>query len=170
MPWRTWPSSLHRFSARLLPNTLLVHGAPIITSITGVSNQQIQTIMISGSGFGTASAYSGDSGSIAFFDLDHNAPDGWSGGFVGTFPGGFLAGVPNPVGVDDAVGLIIDSWTDSTIVLGGFSGAYGSNGWILNNGDDVELFVWNAQTGSGPATISTVVGSSSSAQNRDRSC
>ncbi len=130
----------------------------VITSVSDISTQQDQTIALAGSGFGTLGPYIGNSGDIAFFDLDHNAPDGWSAGFAGLFPGGLLPGVPSPVFVNDAVTLVVTSWTDSRIVLGGFSGAWGANGWLLNNADDIEIFVWNAQSGNGPAYIKTQVG------------
>ncbi len=102
----------------------------VIASVSDISTQQFQTI----------------------------TPDGWSAGFAGLFPGGLLPGVPSPVFVNDAVTLVVTSWTDSRIVLGGFSGAWGANGWLLNNADDIEIFVWNAQSGNGPAYIKTQVG------------
>jgi hypothetical protein len=59
---------------------------------------------------------------------------------------------------DNLVTLVVTSWTDSQIVLGGFAGFYGSNGWVLNKGDDVAFYVWNAQSSAGPASANTIVG------------
>ena len=126
---------------------------PVITSVNQISTQQLQRIVIAGKGFGNQSPYTGNSSYIALFDLDNHAPDGWSAGFDGIFPGGFLPGVPASTPVFDAVTLIVNSWSDSSIVLGGFSGAFGFDGWTLSHGDEIEIFVWNAQTGIGPASI-----------------
>lgn len=45
----------------------------------------------------------------------------------------------------------VESWTDTEIVISGFSGDYGLHGWKLTAGDDLEIGVWNPQTGVGPA-------------------
>ncbi len=59
--------------------------------------------------------------------------------------------------------LIVRSWEDSTIVLGGFSGAWGESNWTLDMGDqEQEIYVWNAQSGNGPAIITTSVATCSS--------
>ncbi len=118
-------------------------GGPQITSVSQISNQETQTIVVNGSRFGTQSPYTGDSSSIKLVDGTL-----FSAGFVGTFQG---------TAENDLLTLVVNSWTDSQIVLGGFSGSWGANGWKLNNGDQVELYVWNAQTGAGPATITTTV-------------
>ena len=56
------------------------------------------------------------------------------------------------------VTLDVTSWTDSEIQLNGFSGDYGKNGWILNDGDIIEVLVWNPNTGLGPALCMVAVG------------
>lgn len=117
--------------------------SPQITSISTLSTQQTQTITITGSGFGSQTGYTGDSAYIAFNDGTK-----FSAGFVGTFEG---------AAVNDLVTLVVQSWTDSQIVLGGFSGSWGSNGWTLSNGDQIQVYIWNAQTGAGPAVIATTV-------------
>ena len=48
----------------------------------------------------------------------------------------------------------IFSWTDSEISFSGFAGYYGQGGWVVSNGDDIEVEVWNTQSGKGPATCS----------------
>jgi hypothetical protein len=135
--------------------------APIITGVSALSTQQLQTITITGSGFGTQAPYTGDSSSILFDDRVC-APTSFSAGFAGTFPGGLLPCISSPVVVGDLVTLIVNSWTDTSITLGGFAGAWGSFGWTLGTGDPFELFVWNAQSGIGPASCSGGVGAASS--------
>jgi hypothetical protein len=36
------------------------------------------------------------------------------------------------------------------VVISGFSGDYGVKGWKLTAGDDLEVAVWNPQSGDGP--------------------
>jgi PEP-CTERM motif len=121
--------------------------SPTITSVSPISTEQLQTIVISGSGFGTQAPYTGDSAYIKLFDVTKL----WAAGYV-------LPGVE-----DDAVTLIVESWADSSIVLGGFSGDWGGpnpNGgtWTLGVGNEVQTYVWNPQTGAGPASITTTAG------------
>jgi hypothetical protein len=113
---------------------------PVITGVSEISAQQTQTITITGSDFGTMSPYSGDSASIALTDLTA----GWQ---AGNAPDG------------NVVTLDVLSWTDTSIVLGGFGSAYGDYNWTLTNGDQEEVQIWNAQTGSGPASYDVTVGS-----------
>jgi hypothetical protein len=120
-----------------------------ITSVSQISGQKSQTITISGTGFGTMSPYTGDSGSILVYD----ATVPWSGGFSGTFPGGYAVCGASPCSFTDTVTLVVDSWTNTKIVLGGFAGAYGSP-YVLTPGDSVSLFVLN---GDASASITTTV-------------
>jgi hypothetical protein len=124
---------------------------PEITSFSAISTQQTQTIAITGSGFGTQGPYAGNSLYIEFFDFTA----GWAAGYSGPCYNGhvYYGGT-----CSDAVNLVVQSWTDSKIVLGGFSGAWGSNGWTLANGDQAQISVWNAQSGSGPASVTITVG------------
>jgi hypothetical protein len=116
--------------------------APVITTVSPILPQQTQTIMISGSGFGTQPSYTGNSHYIRITDVTR----GWNAGSSDD-PGG------------DAVTLAVASWTDSQIVISGFTGAYGQGTWSLNAGDTVQVQVWNAQTHAGPATYTLSVGS-----------
>jgi protein involved in polysaccharide export with SLBB domain len=102
-----------------------------INSVSPILPQQTQTITISGAGFGTQAAYTGDSNYIALVDT---TAAGWNAGHSGS-----------------AVTLAVSSWTDSQIVLSGFSGSYGTNGWCISPGDQLSVRVWNAKTGAGPA-------------------
>jgi hypothetical protein len=127
--------------------------SPKITSVSQISTQQIQTIVITGSGFGTQNSYTGNSAYIALFDLSNGQ---WQAGNVGSLEGAFE---------NDWVTLIVKSWTDSQIVLGGFSGSWGQNSlgetpsgnWTLRVGDQEQIDIWNAQTAKGPASITTTV-------------
>jgi len=129
------------------------HAGPIITSVSQISTQESQTIQIVGSGFGTQAPYTGDTGYIKLFDVTKS----WAAGYL------------NPGIEDDFVTLIVESWGDSSIVLGGFSGSWGAPNpslpgttWTLNDGDKEEIYVWNPQSGSGPASITATIGSSAS--------
>jgi len=51
----------------------------------------------------------------------------------------------------------VQSWTDTDITVKGFNGSYGQNGWLLNPGDEIEIAVWNPQSGVGPAVYHTRV-------------
>jgi hypothetical protein len=53
--------------------------------------------------------------------------------------------------------LDVESWTDSQIVLSGFSGSYGEQGWKLNTGDELEIAVWNPQSGAASAVYGLTV-------------
>jgi hypothetical protein len=85
---------------------------PEITSFSAISTQQTQTIAITGSGFGTQGPYAGNSLYIEFFDFTA----GWAAGYSGPCYNGhvYYGGT-----CSDAVNLVVQSWTDSKIVLGG---------------------------------------------------
>ena len=118
--------------------------SPTITFVSKISTQEYQTIVIRGSGFGTQSPYTGDSISISFYDLTAN----WQAGYDGCYWGYCTTNV---------VTLIADSWKDKKITLGGFSGGWGEQNWTLNIGDQEQVCVWNAQSGDGPACVTTTI-------------
>lgn len=124
----------------------LAFAQPQITRVTKIATQQFQTITITGSGFGTQAPYTGDSNYISLLDM--TAQPGWQAGYDGCLLGFCTT---------DTVTLIVNSWTNSKIVLGGFSGAWGTHNYILNKGDSVQLSVFDAQTGSGPAQVTVTV-------------
>jgi len=103
-----------------------------MTVITGVSwNNATQTVVITGSGFGTQSPYNGDSSFLSLLDLQEGPTGtGWDAGFGGS--------------EDDLVTLNVTSWTDTQIVIEGFTGSYGSNNWVFQPGDQVVVGVSNA--------------------------
>jgi len=109
-----------------------------ITSVSPILPQQTQTFTITGAGFGTQAAYSGDSDYIELVDST----------------GTWFAGQPG-----NMVGLSVSSWSDTQIVITGLPGAYGTNNWCISPGDQLYIKVWNAQTGAGPATYPIVAGS-----------
>ena len=113
-----------------------------ITSVSQISTQQYQTITIRGTGFGAQAPYIGDSPYIAFSDFTQV----WEAGHIGN---NFV----------NAITLIVDSWTDSDITLGGFSGGWDSKttNWTLRNGDSIGLAVINPQSGQVPAYWNGVV-------------
>ena len=123
-------------------------GEPHIEAVSTVLPKELQTITITGRGFGTHEPYTGDSDYIRASDLTK----GWNAGWAKD-PG------------SDKATLVVSSWTDTEIVLFGFAGAYGSGQNVLGAGDDISLQVWNAQTGRGPASyrlvVSTLASSSS---------
>jgi hypothetical protein len=105
-----------------------------------------QTIRIEGSGFGQHAPYTGCTSFIELADLTGAWNAGWQ-----------EPGSP----YSDNITLMIVSWTDSEIVVGGLAGDYGAvfdaggshYDWNLKSGDQVRIRIWNAQTSSGPAVF-----------------
>jgi Big-like domain-containing protein len=120
--------------------SLALAQAPVISQVSKITTQQFQTITIQGQGFGTHKAYTGDTPYISL--LDQTASPQWQAGY-------------SPY--NDTVTLIVHEWEDTKIVLGGFSGAWGTYNYTLAIGDTEQIEVWNPQTGSGPATVYTTV-------------
>lgn len=116
-------------------------GVPVITSVSQILAQGIQTITIKGTGFGTLEPYNGDSPYIWI----RNETRGWNAGWTGNSP-------------IDYVTLGVSSWTDNQIILSGFTGSYGSSGWVHMNNDLITVSLWNPQRGRGPGQCRAVVG------------
>jgi len=108
---------------------------PTITAVSPIVSEQTQTITITGSGFGSQSAYTGNSNYISLGDTSGTP---WYAGKTG-----------------DGVTLAISSWTDSQIVLAGLSGNYGTT-HCIRPGDQLTVSVWNAQSGNGPSVYPVV--------------
>jgi hypothetical protein len=108
---------------------------PVITKVSRIKPQQYQKIVISGSGFGTMQPYNGDSAYIRIRDKT----GAWDAGHVSASE-------------TDSVWLDVTQWSDSKIVITGFTNDYGQQNWVLNTGDKLDVYVWNAQDGNGPAT------------------
>src|SRR5476649_520928 len=80
--------------------------APKITSISMITTAEHQTITITGTGFGTHKPYTGYSDFISFYDASRK----WEAGYQPDL---------------DSVWLIVNSWTNTKITLGGFAGKWG---------------------------------------------
>jgi hypothetical protein len=109
---------------------------PSITAVTPVLPEPVQRIVIRGHGFGTHAAFARlDSPYLAIRDKSAR----WAAGRI------------TPENVNE-VTLTVASWTDSEIVVSELSGAYGTRWWRLNAGDEIEIAIWNPQSGAGPAS------------------
>src|SRR5579864_1049741 len=103
---------------------------PKITSVSKITTAQHQTITITGTGFGTHSAYTG---TTKFISLDDQTKK-WEAGFSPDL---------------DTVTLIVNSWTNTKIVLGGFAGKWGTSNFTLAVGNKEDIKIWNAQGAGG---------------------
>jgi hypothetical protein len=120
----------------------LTSSPPMIVSVSQFLPTQNQTITISGRGFGTYPPFvNHTSDYLKILDASIN----WSAGYSAD---GYRG---------DSVTISVSSWTDSQIVITGFSGAYGQMGLAFNAGNNVTIYVWNPQTGAGPAAFNLVV-------------
>ena len=105
--------------------------APVITSISPITTQKDQRIVIKGRGFGNQRPFRGDSTAFLLSDLTRN----WNAGCVLWQGSGTASSA--------AVTVNVAQWTNVKIVITGFGG-YGG-GYKLADGDRVEIVVWNAQ-------------------------
>lgn len=110
---------------------------PVITSVSTIYPTQTQTITINGQGFGQLNPYIGNSPYLVIFDLTRQ----WSAGCYPTC----------------GVTLNVISWSDTQIVISGFTGHYGTQGWMLYAGDAIKIQVWNAPSKGEPANYTTTV-------------
>jgi hypothetical protein len=132
-----------------------LNAAPIINSISGINDQQVQTIDLLGNGFGTLAPYIAQSNNHIIFD---DRTRGFSAGFAGLLPAG-CCGNPSAGFANDLYTLTVSLWSDSEIIVGGlqyngFANVFGT----LANGDLIDIYVFNAQTNEGPGHISCIVG------------
>jgi len=105
-----------------------------VVSVSAIIPEARQRIVIKGTGFGLHVPYAHtDSPYLAIRDLTGH----WSAGRM----------IPQN---SDEVMVDVENWTDTEIVLSGFSGDYGVKGWTLAAGDELEIAVWNPQSGVGP--------------------
>jgi DNA-binding winged helix-turn-helix (wHTH) protein len=110
---------------------------PHVDSVTAVLPQARQRIVITGRGFGLHVPYAHtDSPYLAIRDLSAH----WAAGRM----------IPQN---SDEVMIDVESWTDTEIVVSGFSGDYGVRGWKLAAGDELEIAIWNPQSGVGPGVF-----------------
>jgi len=134
--------------------------APVITSVSPISTDLSQTIIIKGSGFGNTQSQTMSLGDGSIDTVGGGSTpviqihdDGWCGWEAGTQDG--------PTTGADSIGIILVSWTDTKIVLGGFGSALYTNGqWSISSGDPMRIVVLTA---GGVAEYETkVTGSSNS--------
>lgn len=126
--------------------------APTISSVTWSWNTAQfpgqQTVVISGSGFGSSQLYAGDSYYLQIQDIT----SGWSAGWYHQFD--------NPSS-GDLVGVDVTSWTDSQITISSFTGLLYGAGFTFQPGDQVQISVWNPQANqeslANPATTTVTV-------------
>lgn len=129
------PSPIRREAIRVV-RIVTGTGRPVVTSVTPILPQPHQTIVIQGRGFGNHTYFANtDTPYLAIRDRSAR----WAAGRI--IPGNW-----------DEVMLDVTRWTDTDIIVGGFCGKYGNKGWRLRPGDEIEVAVWNPQTGAGPAT------------------
>jgi hypothetical protein len=103
-----------------------------------------QTVEITGTCFGSGNTSSG--ADTAYFRVS-DLTSGWNACWTND-PG------------TDSVTCNVSSWSDNEITFSGYTGDYGlDNVWVVNNGDSLEVQVWNPQSGDGPATCDVVAGS-----------
>ena len=106
-----------------------------ITSVSPILPQRDQTMVVRGRGFGLHTPFSNtDTPYLAI----RNTTRLWAAGRI----------IPQNW---DEVMVDVKSWEDRQITISGFSGAYGSGEWKLLPGDQIEVAVWNPQSGRGPA-------------------
>jgi len=119
-------------------------GTPTISSVgfSSLGTPADLHIVVNGDGFGPAPRvlpYSGDLSSFYFWD--GRARCGSSTAF--TAGGRYFGDAPA-----DAVTLRYRSWTNTKIVIAGFTGAYGTGCSEVRTGDPVAVSVWNSADGS----------------------
>ena len=117
--------------------------APKITSVSKIGTTRLQTITIKGTGFGTFTPYTGNSPFIWLRELKSDGNPNhvlWEAGYS-----------PD----HDTVTLIVKSWTNTKIVLGGFAGKWGTSNFTLHKGDWEQIKVWNWQ-GNPPSSPSSI--------------
>jgi hypothetical protein len=115
-------------------------GIPVVEGISRVDAKQYQTIVIRGRNFGENQLYGGDSDYFYMVDVQGNGTGWWRAGCV-TKSG------------NCGTTLSVSSWTDNTIVVTRFTG----DGLYQTMGDLVSFFIWNPQTGRGPAAAAQMV-------------
>ena len=132
--------------------------APAISSVSPISAAQSQTITIQGNGFGDIqprlqslgdgsvdTVWGGSTPSIVVYDKSNLLSAGAAGDWFG-----FTNGPP------DLIGIVLVSWTDTQVVLGGFgSGLSSQFSWSqVMKGDILQIQI---QTTGGLATFNTIV-------------
>jgi serine/threonine protein kinase len=114
-------------------------GTPHIASVTFSGDGQNLHMLVKGKGFGNAPVtmpYTGNLNQFSFGNFRTHC-----GGISSLFEAGagrWGHGSPN------SLALNYQSWSDSEIVINGFSGSYGRGCDTLQNGDPVVITIWNS--------------------------
>jgi hypothetical protein len=140
--------------------------SPVISSVSPISGDMSQTITVQGSGFGNTqpqllnlgdgsvdTVWGGSTPSIVVYDKSNELSAGAAGAWSG-----FTNGPP------DLIGIVLVSWTNTQIVLGGFGSGLNSRfSWSqVLQGDALQIQI---QVTSGFATYNTTAVSGQSHQN-----
>lgn len=124
-------------------------GTPQISSVTFSGSGQTTSMTITGSGFGSAPVSMPFTGDLNYFNfIDFSSHCGASSSEFGAGFNGW--GIESP----DGVTITFESWSDNTIQISGFGGAYGQGCATANTGDPVVVYVWGTTDTSvtGPQT------------------
>jgi hypothetical protein len=110
-------------------------GKPVITCVSGFLPQRSQNVLIRGRGFGALRPYQNRSNAYIMIS---NLTRDWNAGYkAGRF--------------NDLVTLDVGLWTNTQIIVTGFAGPYGQNGWVVKAGDRLRVQVWKTSNYAGPA-------------------
>ena len=139
--------------------TTTTTSAPVITSVSTITATNTQTITISGSGFGNTAPQTVQltDGSVDTYACNVSTPslaiidsgsgsDSWSAG-------------RETCTNTDLIGVYIQSWSDTQIVLSDFGSRLGTSGagtWNIATDDPIVVSVWGPNE-NGPAQYSTSV-------------
>src|SRR5437660_9810198 len=125
--------------------------APQITSVGSFAAQQTQNVLIAGSCLGMNNTFSNTDSPYFKITINPSTPSEWHACYTGDAPA-------------DSVTCSVSSWTDTSITFDGFTGAYGQNGWVVNQGDPLLIQVWNPQTSQGPSVCPVDAGGAGTTQ------
>jgi hypothetical protein len=139
---------------------------PVIDSVSPISATRLQTITIKGSGFGDTQPVimTLPDGSINTVGGGKNMPSAEGtpviqvNNYARNTWGSGVQDAPWTTGC--AIGIFLEKWSDTEIVLGGFGSALSLDGngvWSLNAGDTIRVVIW---TSGGIATYSAAVAGS----------
>jgi serine/threonine protein kinase len=114
--------------------------APRITSVSFSGSAEKLQIIVQGSGFGNAPAVMPFTGNLNYFSFGDYRPHAGGGNCL------FRAGCAGwGVRSADLVTLHYQSWSDKQIFVNGFAGQYGQGPATVQDGDPVEIIIWNSQ-------------------------
>jgi serine/threonine-protein kinase len=137
------PSPSAKTSSSSSPSSSPSACTPAITGVGAFGATGTQTVQITGSCFGAGNTSSG--ADTAYFRIS-DLTAGWNACWTGD-PG------------TDLVTCDISAWTGNQIIFSGFTGDYGQANYVVAEGDDIEVQVWNPHSGKGPAICHVVAGS-----------